>query len=79
MSQREVYDFLKTQRLSGNEKYFSIREVYNALIDMKRASIPERRGLWRQIKQLNKFGYLEKKGIGGWPSNFRLKDKYARR
>lgn len=73
MGQIDVYEYLKRERESGNDEYHSISSVYRALIDMKRADTPTRKNVWKSIKRLEKAGYLEVKGVGVWPSYFRLK------
>lgn len=76
MGQNEVLEYLRKQRLTGNDKFLSIKEIYQGLLDMESADIPSRRAVWEDIRQLKRFGYLEIDGIGGWPSYIRLKKKY---
>jgi len=76
MAQDLVYKYLRSQRLAGNHEYLSIAQVYGALLDMKTADLPARRAIWKNIRQLKKYGYIEQQGVGGWPSYFRLKEKY---
>lgn len=80
MGQNEVYELLKAEREKGNDDYFSIMQVYRALIDLKTATAPRRQVVYRSIKKLENAGYLEVRGVTlrGFnkkklPSYFRLK------
>lgn len=73
MTQNEVYDYLKKQRDLGNHEFISINTLYRALLDMKTASCPSRRSVWRNIQMLKKYKYVETRGFGGWPAYIRLK------
>jgi hypothetical protein len=77
MAQNEVFEYLRNQRLKGNDEFISINEIYRGMIDMQRADAPCRRRVWHAIQQLRKFGYLEVSGVGGWPSYMRLKAEYV--
>jgi hypothetical protein len=78
MVQNEVFDYLRTQRLKGNHNFFSMREIYDGLLDMKTADLCSRRRVWEGIRMLKKFNYIEVEGVGEWPSYMRLREKYVK-
>jgi hypothetical protein len=77
MGQREVLEFLADQRRKGNHDFLSIKDVYRSIIDLESADRPSRRNVWRGIAILKKWDMLEVKGVGEWPSYFRLKIDYV--
>lgn len=78
MAQDDVYNFLRNRRLSGDDTYISIKQLYSSLLDMKGADMPSRRRVWESIKQLKKYDYIEVRGVGEWPSYIRLKNKHEK-
>jgi hypothetical protein len=77
MPQIDVYEFLRSERIKGNDDFISIKKVYENVLDMKNASITQRRTVWRCVRQLRKYGYLEVRQLLNWPSYMRLKDEYV--
>jgi len=81
MGQIEVFEFLKTQRLSGNEDYFSIEEIKKG-IPIDNGSSNSYRNVRSSLIRLERHGYLETKMTGNWRAwhrLFRLKEKYIKR
>ena len=79
MGQIEVYEFLKTQRLTKNNAYFSVAEVEKGLQErgFSNGVIHNVRGC---LLRLESFGYVEAKMNGkvrDWKRLFRLKAKYV--
>ena len=74
VGQSEVFNYLKQQRLSGNDKFFSALEVQKA--------IPNQRSLSATYRQLNKlahYDFLEVIMTGkvyDWRRLFRMKKEY---
>lgn len=73
MGQNEVYDYLIKRRHEGRHEYISLRQLYDALLDMKTANRESRRSVWRSIRQLRKYGCVEIEGIGQFPCYIRAK------
>ncbi len=78
MGQIDVYDFLKQQRLSGNHRFWIIKEV-EAALKGRGCSSGCVEGVGGDLLRLEWSGYLESKMFGGireWRRCFRLKAKY---
>jgi len=71
MGQIEIYDYLKAQRSSGNEEYFTARQIQKELNHNCR--------VYGALIQLETYGYLEVKRTGkihDWSRAYRLKKKF---
>jgi len=82
MGQKDIFDWLKTQRLAGNDRYYSISEIYQAFgLWRPDGFTPAKKSVWNSISKLRAFGYLDVKGprVGRsqWPAYVRLKKKYC--
>jgi len=78
VSQIDVYEFLKQQRLSGNHRFWRPKEVEFALKD-RGCSSGSVEGVRGDLLRLEWSGYLEVEmggGIREWLRCFRLKRKY---
>jgi len=79
MGQIEVYEFLKTQRLKGDDDYFSAKNIYDGL--KAQAIDPvSKTCLYAALIQLERFDYVEVKMSGkfrDWHRLYRLKKKYC--
>lgn len=74
MSQSEVYDFLRRQRLMGRLQYFSCREIEDGLI--AEGKFPGR--VRRNVLDLLDAGYLEFEDMGfKLRRKVRIKERYA--
>lgn len=77
MGQIEVYEFLKAQRLSGEHKFWTTKEVEVAcrLLGFTSGMIESVRG---DLIRLEMSGYLEpnKRPGNEWKRAWRIKDKY---
>lgn len=56
MGQQEIIDWLKKARLSGDERYFAVREIEAA---MKQSPGGNGGDVWRHVNKLYAWGYLE--------------------
>ena len=78
MGQEEIFSFLKNQRLSGNNKFFSAKEVHNALKTVE--GCPKvLYNTHRMLNQLEAYGFLELQMSGKvyeWKRLFRIKEDY---
>jgi len=77
MGQSDVYEWLRNQRLSGNNEYFSVKQVVDNLHCQNGNSGTNVRSVWKQLRSLDKFGYIET--VVGWPSYFRVKSKFVKK
>lgn len=78
IGQVEVYEFLKNQRLSGNDSYFSPTEIKKIFKDLGYSS-GVISGVLGDLIKLEIHGYLEIKMSGDfrdWIRLFRLKKEY---
>lgn len=81
MAQIEIFNFLKTQRLTGCEDYFSVSQIYTALKD-EHEQINHINCVRIGVIQLERFDYVEVKMQGSlrdWNRTFRLKEKYCKK
>ena len=81
MAQIEIYDFLKKQRLTKNEEFFSAPEIYKTLYEQDPDLCGKNR-IYAALIQLEAYGYLEVKRKGKltreWHRAYRLKRKYCK-
>lgn len=81
MGQIEVYEFLKTERRSGNNDFFCVREVLQMMTErgQKNGGYDVVR---RSLMRLSLSGYLDVKMSGkvtDWKRLYRLRNKYIGR
>lgn len=83
MGQIEVYEWLKNQRRSGNQDYFSIEDIRKGLKEKKQNGCSNRYNNIRvAVIQLEAHNYLEVKLTGksrAWFRLFRLKKEYCKK
>ena len=80
MGQIEIYSFLKTQRETGSENYYSAKEIYKGL-KVAGISRTHRNCIYTSLIQLERFEYVEVKMRGNLRSfhrTYRLKKKYCK-
>ena len=75
MGQIEVYEFLKQQRQSGNEQYFTVKDIKEALKNCPTHS-KNIRGTWSAVCNLEASGHIETQD--DFRRNVRLKKKYIK-
>jgi len=76
LAQVEIFEFLKTQRIKGEEQHFTATEIYKAL--QETCSITKNK-VYVALLKLEAFGYLDpiRKGkVSNFSRAFKLKDKY---
>jgi len=79
MGQIEVYDFLKNKRVSGCEKFYSARDIYNGLREANINGSNMVR-MWASVSSLESSGYLDVRLESRFKHpvrKFRLKKKYC--
>ncbi len=77
--QNEVYDFLRTQRLTGEHKYWRKFEIHNALVRAGKLSPKTQKCLTgRKVNKLYAHGFLDIRQESNkfWEQSYRIKDKY---
>jgi len=78
VGQIEVFNWLKKQRLTGSDKYFTLEEIEKGLKESG-CSNGMLRALRGDILKLELYDYLDVKLEGKfltWNRKYRLKDKY---
>jgi hypothetical protein len=68
MGQQEIMEWLIIRRLTGDDKYYSAKEIEKQLRAGK---------IWKQVQILFAYGYLDIK-TKGFKRKFRIKDKYVK-
>lgn len=79
MAQIEIYDFLKKQRITKNNDFFSASEIYKLLSEAS-PEICGQVSIYGGLIQLEAYGYLDVKRQGklrDWHRAYRLKLKYC--
>lgn len=56
MSQSDVFELLKCKRLSGDDRFFSMKDIQRLLSD--KGIVIESPSLQQNLRQLRRFGYL---------------------
>lgn len=80
MAQSDIFDLLKSRRLSGDESFFTATEIRKLLKD--RNIIVELPSLHENLKKLRRFGFIEynireRKGMAPYNNYYyRLKKEY---
>ena len=80
MGQYEIFDWLKKQRLSGCDDYFSPAQVQKAIGDYGDS-------VRRQLRKLHIYGYVEVKAtiknknklFSGWNKTYRAREQVLKR
>jgi len=75
MGQQEIILWLRDRRLCGDESYWSVKEIEQAIINDVR-SHGSGGGVWRQINKLYAYGFLEIDDESRFRRRFRLADKH---
>ena len=71
-----MYEWLKRQRLTGDDSYFTITEIQRGL--KSSGLFPEHcRRVCAAVIQLEAFGYLDVMRLENWRRMVRLKKKYV--
>jgi hypothetical protein len=60
MGQQEVYELLKNKRLSGDDRYFSIKDIRRMVLD-SHSNTNSVETVARSLERLYNWGLLEKK------------------
>ena len=79
MGQIEVYEFLKAEKLKGNEKFFSASEIYK-LMKEQGLEPGHKNALYVALIQLERFEYVDIEMQGSlrdWHRLYRIKSKYC--
>jgi hypothetical protein len=80
MGQYEVYDFLKTERMAGNDAFFTVREIQRFLRD-RGFGVSVIGTVYKNLVALEMTNYLDVQfrgdGFREWKAGFRLKQKYC--
>jgi len=82
MGQSEIFEFLKTERLSGNEEFMSITWITKRMSELDAYSTKgklDRNCVGRQINRMYAHGFLEiRVNPTSWRRYFRIKVKYLK-
>lgn len=79
--QNEIYNFLRTRRLLGEERYWRKFEIHNALVKSGKISCNSGKCLTgRKVNKLFAHGFLDIKQESNkfWEQSYRIKDKYLK-
>ena len=80
MGQIEVYEWLKKQRMTGDDRYWRPKEIERGMHDAGYDQC-RRSSLMRNCNMLYQYGYLEIKMTGkfsDWQRMFRVKSQYLK-
>lgn len=78
MTQDEIFDWLKNQRLAGNHKFFSIVEVSRMLAEAGYNGSSNKTCVGVKMNKLYAHGFLDIMVDKNWRRFFRVKDKYLK-
>lgn len=72
MTQYDIFEWLRRQRLTGNDQYFTVAQIRSGLAFGHGAII-----VHKKVVQLYNFGFLERTEEHVWLRRYRVKKKYV--